>query len=149
MVNKMDNKPKFQVGEIVYTLGKFKSRIINKRKAHGGGWEYQLWDMKVNKLVGKWCEELYLWSYPKENPKQPETTDKAVQPDHYKADDTKDLIAMWATIYEPNEFRSVMFSHITKYLYRYANKNGKQDFEKAKEYIRRLKKFEDEHGGYK
>lgn len=71
-----------------------------------------------------------------------------VQPDHYNADDDNDLIAMWSRIMKPNEFRRTMFSHISKYLFRYPDKNYQEDFDKAKEYIRRLEKWEHETGQF-
>lgn len=71
-----------------------------------------------------------------------------LQPDHYNANDDNDLIAMWIRIMKPNEFRRTMFSHISKYLFRYPDKNYQEDFDKAKEYIRRLEKWEHETGQF-
>lgn len=77
-----------------------------------------------------------------------EVLSNAVQPDHYNADDDNDLIAMWSRIMKPNEFRRTMFSHISKYLFRYPDKNYQEDFDKAKEYLRRLEKWENETGQF-
>lgn len=79
---------------------------------------------------------------------QDESKTSATKPTHYNSNDTNDLIAMWSNTMTPTEFRRVMFSHITKYLYRYHVKNGKEDFEKAQEYMRRLQLFEDQQGHY-
>ena len=68
-----------------------------------------------------------------------------IKPSHYKSGDN-DLIAKWHTT-APNfdAFAFAMYTHIDKYVYRHLNKNGIQDLDKASEFIKRLKEYEQAH----
>lgn len=134
---------KYIVGqEVVLGYDESKTYLVYDKK-HACGWHYKLVNSKTSKKFGRWVSELEIASA------NPKPVKDAVKPDHYKADDTTDLIAMWCNIMTDEEFRKTMFSHISKYLFRYSSKNGEEDFKKALEYMRRLQKFEDEKGHYK
>lgn len=107
-----------------------------------GNWFYQV--SKKLPTGATYTEPIYMH----EDYLVPKVMYNAVQPDHYNADDDNDLIAMWSKIMKPNEFRRTMYSHISKYLYRYPDKKYDEDFNKAKEYIRRLEKWEHETGQF-
>lgn len=94
-------------------------------------------------VYNKWVKESELQSaYSKGG-----LVDNPITPARYGGEGT-DLIAMWSKIMKPNEFRRTMFSHITKYLFRYPDKNNEEDFNKAMEFIRRLKDYEENTGNY-
>lgn len=75
-------------------------------------------------------------------------SDKAIQPERYQGANGVDLIAKWSQLMAPDEFRRTMYSHIDKYLFRYHKKNGKQDFKKAMEFMKRLEEWEHETGHF-
>ena len=64
-----------------------------------------------------------------------------LRPDYYRTE--IDLIDAWAALFPPNEFRAIMKSHIMKYTFRYNEKGGLRDLEKAEEFIGRLKAWEE------
>ena len=65
-----------------------------------------------------------------------------VTPSHYRQGKA-DLFETWYLTYPFNEFRAIMKSHIAKYLYRYQDKNGTEDLDKASYCIKRLREYEE------
>lgn len=108
------------------------------------------WIYRVENADGKW---VYLQGsqllplHETELFEQPES-DKAIQPERYQGANGVDLIAKWGQLMAPDEFRRTMYSHIDKYLFRYHNKNGEQDFKKAMEFMKRLEAWEHETGHF-
>lgn len=139
---------KYMIGEEVVLCYDETTPYLVYDKKLSNYWNYKLVNSKTGRNFGRWVSEVEIAKAPPLV--RPDTPVKdAVKPDHYKADDTTDLIAMWCNIMTDEEFRKTMFSHISKYLFRYSSKNGEEDFKKALEYMRRLQKFEDEKGHYK
>ncbi|SEI30462.1 Hypothetical protein IDF_14 [Enterococcus phage Idefix] len=65
-----------------------------------------------------------------------------VKPNHYKQG-KEDLIEMWYQTMPLEQFRGAMKSNIIKYTMRYENKNQLEDLNKALEYLKRLKEYEE------
>ena len=72
-------------------------------------------------------------------------TGNVIQISYYRDAGNDDLIAKWHKT-APNfeAFAFAMYTHVDKYVYRHLEKNGVQDLDKASEYIRRLKEYEEE-----
>ncbi|AFF27943.1 hypothetical protein vB_Efae230P-4.11 [Enterococcus phage vB_Efae230P-4] len=65
-----------------------------------------------------------------------------IKPTHYNQG-KKDLIEMWYQTMTLEQFRGAMKSNIIKYAMRYENKNKLEDLNKAVEYLKRLKEYEE------
>lgn len=65
-----------------------------------------------------------------------------INPNHYNKG-KKDLIEMWYQTMPLEQFRGAMKSNIIKYTMRYENKNQLEDLNKALEYLKRLKEYEE------
>ncbi|QTZ83070.1 DNA binding protein [Enterococcus phage MDA1] len=65
-----------------------------------------------------------------------------IKPTHYNKG-KKDLIEMWYQTMPLEQFRGAMKSNIIKYTMRYENKNQLEDLNKAIEYLKRLKEYEE------
>lgn len=65
-----------------------------------------------------------------------------IKPNHYNKGN-KDLIEMWYQTMPLEQFRGAMKSNIIKYTMRYENKNQLEDLNKALEYLKRLKEYEE------
>lgn len=65
-----------------------------------------------------------------------------IKPNHYNKG-KKDLIEMWYQTMPLEQFRGAMKSNIIKYTMRYENKNQLEDLNKALEYLKRLKVYEE------
>lgn len=65
-----------------------------------------------------------------------------IKPNHYNKG-KKDLIEMWYQTMTLEQFRGAMKSNIIKYTMRYENKNQLEDLNKALEYLKRLKEYEE------
>lgn len=65
-----------------------------------------------------------------------------IKPTHYNKG-KKDLIEMWYQTMTLEQFRGAMKSNIIKYAMRYENKNKLEDLNKAVEYLKRLKEYEE------
>lgn len=65
-----------------------------------------------------------------------------IKPTHYNKG-KKDLIEMWYQTMTLEQFRGAMKSNIIKYTMRYENKNQLEDLNKAIEYLKRLKEYEE------
>lgn len=72
-------------------------------------------------------------------PTKPES-DKII-PSHYH-NSKVDRIEVWYQTNDMKSFRAIMRSHIDKYVWRYEHKGGVEDLDKANEFIRRLKEYE-------
>lgn len=68
-----------------------------------------------------------------------------IEPDYYKSEDGKDLIAQFEEQFSIDEFRGFMKGNVIKYLTRYTEKNGVEDLNKAMTYLTRLTDYEDQH----
>lgn len=68
-----------------------------------------------------------------------------IKPSHYRKGEV-DLIESWYQTMPFDGFRWAMKSHIMKYIYRFEEKNGAEDLDKATYYIERLKEKEMEQG---
>lgn len=66
-----------------------------------------------------------------------------IKPSHYKNGE-HDLLWHLKDLFTIEEFRGAMKMNIIKYTMRYENKNGIEDLEKANQYIKVLKEFEQE-----
>ena len=65
-----------------------------------------------------------------------------IKPNHYNKG-KKDLIEMWYQTMPLEQFRGAMKSNVIKYTMRYENKNQLEDLNKALEYLKRLKEYEE------
>lgn len=60
-----------------------------------------------------------------------------INPEYYK-NNGKDLFTHFYEMFSVSEFRGYLTMNIFKYLYRYKNKNGLEDLNKAKRYLEEL-----------
>ena len=65
----------------------------------------------------------------------------AIKPNHYQTGTIDVIESLYQTL-PLEQFRGFMKGNVVKYIARYENKNGVEDLEKAEEYIRRLKEYE-------
>lgn len=70
----------------------------------------------------------------------------SIRPDHYE-ENGHDLIESWKLRFTEEQFRAVMQTLIDRYVFRYHEKNGIEDLDKATECIRRLKEWEESKVG--
>lgn len=71
-----------------------------------------------------------------------------IKPSHYKSG-SGDLFDEWFNRYDLATFRALMYGTAERYFRRYPDKNGKEDFKKGQEVLRRLEEYEAKAGEVK
>lgn len=71
-----------------------------------------------------------------------------IKPSHYKSG-SGDLFDDWFNRYDLSTFRALMYGTAERYFRRYPDKNGKEDFQKGQEVLRRLEEYEAKAGEVK
>ena len=71
-----------------------------------------------------------------------------IKPSHYKSG-SGDLFDDWFNRYDLATFRALMYGTAERYFRRYPDKNGKEDFKKGQEVLRRLEEYEAKAGEVK
>lgn len=69
----------------------------------------------------------------------------AIKPSHYQSG-SGDLFDEWFNRYDLATFRALMYGTAERYFRRYPDKNGKEDFKKGQEVLRRLEEYEAKAG---
>ena len=64
-----------------------------------------------------------------------------IKPSHYQSG-SGDLFDEWFNRYDLATFRALMYGTAERYFRRYPDKNGKEDFKKGQEVLRRLEEYE-------
>ena len=72
----------------------------------------------------------------------------AIKPSHYNGG-AGDLFDEWFNRYDLATFRALMYGTAERYFRRYPDKNGKEDFKKGQEVLRRLEEYEAKAGEVK
>lgn len=72
----------------------------------------------------------------------------AIKPSHYQSG-SGDLFDDWFNRYDLATFRALMYGTAERYFRRYPDKNGKEDFKKGQEVLRRLEEYEAKAGEVK
>lgn len=72
----------------------------------------------------------------------------AIKPSHYQGS-AGDLFDDWFNRYDLATFRALMYGTAERYFRRYPEKNGKEDFKKGQEVLRRLEEYEAKAGEVK
>lgn len=72
----------------------------------------------------------------------------AIKPSHYQGG-SGDLFDEWFNRYDLATFRALMYGTAERYFRRYPDKNGKEDFKKGQEVLRRLEEYEAKAGEVK
>lgn len=68
-----------------------------------------------------------------------------IKPSHYQSG-SGDLFDEWFNRYDLATFRAIMYGTAERYFRRYPDKNGKEDFKKGQEVLRRLEEYEAKAG---
>lgn len=68
-----------------------------------------------------------------------------IKPSHYDSG-SGDLFDDWFNRYDLATFRALMYGTAERYFRRYPDKNGKEDFKKGQEVLRRLEEYEAKAG---
>ena len=71
-----------------------------------------------------------------------------IKPSHYNSG-SGDLFDEWFNRYDLATFRALMYGTAERYFRRYPDKNGKEDFKKGQEVLRRLEEYEAKAGEVK
>lgn len=71
-----------------------------------------------------------------------------IKPSHYNSG-SGDLFDDWFNRYDLATFRALMYGTAERYFRRYPDKNGKEDFKKGQEVLRRLEEYEAKAGELK
>lgn len=71
-----------------------------------------------------------------------------IKPSHYNSG-SGDLFDDWFNRYDLATFRAIMYGTAERYFRRYPDKNGKEDFKKGQEVLRRLEEYEAKAGEVK
>lgn len=71
-----------------------------------------------------------------------------IKPSHYNSG-SGDLFDDWSNRYDLATFRALMYGTAERYFRRYPDKNGKEDFKKGQEVLRRLEEYEAKAGEVK
>nr|DAJ91518.1 MAG TPA: protein of unknown function DUF3310 [Caudoviricetes sp.] len=71
--------------------------------------------------------------------------DNTIKPSHYQSG-SGDLFDDWFNRYDLATFRALMYGTAERYFRRYPDKNGKEDFKKGQEVLRRLEEYEAKAG---
>ena len=71
-----------------------------------------------------------------------------IKPSHYQSG-SGDLFDDWFNRYDLATFRALMYGTAERYFRRYPDKNGKEDFKKGQEVLRRLEEYEAKAGEVK
>lgn len=71
--------------------------------------------------------------------------DNTIKPSHYNSG-SGDLFDDWFNRYDLATFRALMYGTAERYFRRYPDKNGKEDFKKGQEVLRRLEEYEAKAG---
>ena len=71
-----------------------------------------------------------------------------IKPSHYSSG-SGDLFDDWFNRYDLATFRALMYGTAERYFRRYPDKNGKEDFKKGQEVLRRLEEYEAKAGEVK
>lgn len=74
--------------------------------------------------------------------------DNTIKPSHYNSG-SGDLFDEWFNRYDLATFRAIMYGTAERYFRRYPDKNGKEDFKKGQEVLRRLEEYEAKAGEVK
>lgn len=104
--------------------------FLNRKGVNGRGLEFEL--SHVSTLAGAIAQSIADGA-------------NTIKPSHYNSG-SGDLFDDWFNRYDLATFRALMYGTAERYFRRYPDKNGKEDFKKGQEVLRRLEEYEAKAG---